>query len=99
MLTSSTDEESLKRLNVLEKTTDGFEISIQDLKLRGPGDFLGTRQSGLPSFVLGNLFEDTNIINTAKNDAKDILNDIMNPEYCEIRKYIHNNSDKINVMD
>ncbi len=99
LLTSSTDEESLKRLNVLEKTTDGFEISIQDLKLRGPGDFLGTRQSGLPSFVLGNLFEDTNIINTAKNDAKDILNDIMNPEYCEIRKYIHNNSDKINVMD
>ncbi len=99
LLTSSVDEESLERLNVLEKTTDGFEISSQDLHLRGPGDFLGTRQSGLPSFVLGNIFEDTNIINTAKNDAKDILNDIMNPKYNEIKKYLHKHQDKLNGMD
>lgn len=99
LLTSSMDEESLERLNVLVKTTDGFEISSQDLRLRGPGDFLGTRQSGLPSFVLGNLFEDTNIINTAKSDAKDILSDIMNPDYCEIEKYLHKNQDRISGMD
>ena len=54
---------------------------MQDLKLRGPGDILGTRQSGLPAFVLGNLIEDTKFIEAAKIDGNKIANNLDNPEY------------------
>lgn len=70
LLTGNKDEAVLKRLGILCKTNDGFEISYEDLKIRGPGDILGTRQSGLPAFVLGNLIEDTRFIDAARADAK-----------------------------
>ena len=73
LLTSSKDEKTLERLNVLCKTNNGFEIAGEDLRLRGPGDILGTRQSGLPSFVLGNIVEDTKFIEAAKKDAREIF--------------------------
>ena len=73
LLTDSKDEESLKRLNVLLNSNNGFEISAEDLRLRGPGDILGTRQSGVPGFILGNLFEDTKIINQSRIDANEII--------------------------
>ncbi len=81
LLTDTKDQDSLKRLNVLVNTHDGFEISRQDLMLRGPGDLLGTRQSGLPVLHLGNLFEDEKIIACAKNDAQMMLKTIENKEY------------------
>lgn len=84
LLTNNLDDEVIKRLNVLCETNDGFKISEQDLKLRGPGDMLGTRQSGLPSFILGNLFEDTKFIEAAKKDANEIctnLTDLDNLRY------------------
>ena len=74
LLTSNNDKDVLKRLEILTKTNNGFDISYEDLKLRGPGDILGTRQSGLPAFILGNLLEDTKFIDAAKNDAKEIVN-------------------------
>ena len=69
LLTDSRDEDVLKRLEILCRSNDGFEISMEDLKMRGPGDILGTRQSGLPAFVLGNLIEDTRFIEAAREDA------------------------------
>lgn len=48
--------------------------------LRGPGDILGTRQSGLPTFILGNLFSDTNFIEASKEDAKEIMDNLDNDE-------------------
>ena len=84
LLTASNDSETLKRLNVLVESNDGFKISYEDLKLRGPGDILGTRQSGLPTFVLGNLIEDTRFINAAREDAKQIVANLDNEEN---RKY------------
>lgn len=81
LLTQSKDPESLKRLEVLVQSNDGFEISMEDMKLRGPGDILGVRQSGLPGFILGNLLEDTRIIETARKDAATILNNQDNQEY------------------
>lgn len=81
LLTGSKDPEALERLNVLVRTTDGFVIAAEDLRLRGPGDILGTRQSGLPGFLLGNLAEDTAIINTARRDAAHIVLDQDNPDY------------------
>jgi ATP-dependent DNA helicase RecG len=81
LLTGSKDPEALERLSVLVRTTDGFVIAAEDLRLRGPGDILGTRQSGLPGFLLGNLAEDTAIINTARRDAAHIVLDQDNPDY------------------
>lgn len=80
LLTSSKDESIFKRLNVLVDTNDGFKISLEDLKLRGPGDLLGTRQSGLPAFILGNILEDTKFIEAAKKDAKEIIENLEDPE-------------------
>ena len=80
LLTANKDDEVLKRLNVLCKTNNGFDISLEDLKLRGPGDILGTRQSGLPAFILGNLLSDGKFIEAAKDDAKAIVNDQTNKE-------------------
>lgn len=73
LLTDNKNKESINRLKVLLKTNNGFDISSEDLRLRGPGDILGTRQSGVPSFILGDLFEDTKIINQARIDANEII--------------------------
>ena len=78
LLTDSKEENVLNRLNVLVKTNDGFKVSYEDLRLRGPGDILGTRQSGLPTFILGNLIEDERFINEARKDAKKIINNTKN---------------------
>lgn len=64
---------SIIRLRTMERTNDGFEISETDLKLRGPGDILGTRQSGLPEFKFLKLSEDEKIINHAKGVARKII--------------------------
>ena len=73
LLSDSKDAIAKKRFEVLKNTNDGFEIANEDLKLRGPGDILGTRQSGLANFVLGDILKDTKIIEAAKNDARNIL--------------------------
>ncbi|MBQ1382640.1 MAG: ATP-dependent DNA helicase RecG [Solobacterium sp.] len=81
LLTDTDDEGALERLRILASTTDGFRIAYEDLRLRGPGDILGTRQSGLPGITLGNLVEDTGIINTARRDASDIVEHRDDPAY------------------
>ncbi|MEX0945073.1 MAG: ATP-dependent DNA helicase RecG [Balneolaceae bacterium] len=57
------------RLKKMVETTDGFEIAEADLKLRGPGDFLGTKQSGLPDFKFADIVEDRLLLEQAKNDS------------------------------
>ena len=87
LLTDSKDSNVLERLNVLCKTNNGFEISYEDLRLRGPGDILGTRQSGVPTFILGNIIEDTRFIEAARKDAIEIcdnLEDRENAKYYEL---------------
>ncbi len=69
LLSTTKDEDSLKRLRILEKSNDGFEIARCDLALRGPGDILGTRQSGVPGFILGDVVQDANILEVARDDA------------------------------
>lgn len=62
-----------KRMETMCISNDGFYISEQDLKLRGPGDFFGTRQHGLPEMRIANLFEDRDILMEAQNAAKEII--------------------------
>ncbi|MGH7908531.1 MAG: ATP-dependent DNA helicase RecG, partial [Thermodesulfobacteriota bacterium] len=68
-------EEAQRRLSVLEKTTDGFRIAEADLMIRGPGDFLGTKQSGLPEFRFANLIRDVRILSEAREEAFRIVNE------------------------
>jgi ATP-dependent DNA helicase RecG len=58
-----------KRLKIMEKITDGFALAEEDLAIRGPGDFLGTRQSGLPDFRIASIIRDARLLNEAKEDA------------------------------
>jgi len=58
-----------KRLKVMEETCDGFKIAEADLEIRGPGDFLGTRQAGLPEFRVANILRDARILEQARKEA------------------------------
>ncbi|WP_114992989.1 ATP-dependent DNA helicase RecG [Synechococcus sp. UW179A] len=62
-----------QRLEVLVRSTDGFEIAEMDLRLRGPGQVLGTRQSGLPDLALASLADDGSVLEEARDEAADIL--------------------------
>lgn len=63
------------RLKTMEETNDGFRIAEADLKLRGPGDFLGTKQSGLPDFKFADIVEDQFLLTQAKEKAHQLLNE------------------------
>lgn len=88
LLTDSQDEEALKRLQVIVENRDGFRISYYDLQLRGPGDILGYRQSGLPSFNLGNVVNDADLLNKSRQDVQEILTKIDDPQYSEVRRFL-----------
>ena len=68
-------EESRYRLRIMEQTTNGFEIAEEDLRIRGPGEFLGTRQSGLPDFRLAEIVRDQHLLVAAQKRAALILHE------------------------
>jgi ATP-dependent DNA helicase RecG len=68
-------EEAKERLMTMTQTTDGFEIAETDLKLRGPGDFFGARQHGLPEFKLADITREIEMLKTTREDALTILGD------------------------
>lgn len=84
LLSSAREEKTLQRLDTLVSTNDGFVIAQEDLRQRGPGDILGTRQSGIPDFILGSFNDDTNIMDTARKDAAYICEHPDNPDYAVI---------------
>jgi ATP-dependent DNA helicase RecG len=67
-------EEGQERMKIMTETTNGFELSEKDLELRGPGDFFGQKQSGLPDFKVADLIHDYRILETARNDAAMLVN-------------------------
>ena len=68
------EESPWVRLLVLERSRSGFDIAEHDLKLRGPGDFFGTKQSGSPTFRLADLSRDSQLLETAREEAHRIYN-------------------------
>lgn len=82
-------KETSKRLEILNKSNDGFYIAGEDLKLRGPGDLFGIRQSGLLEFKLGDIYQDADILKAASETAADILSldeDLSLPQNHELQK-------------
>jgi ATP-dependent DNA helicase RecG len=73
LVSSSRSETALQRLKVLEQSQDGFFIAEMDLRFRGPGEVLGTRQSGLPDLALASLIEDQDVLMLARQAAESIL--------------------------
>ncbi len=73
LLTSDQSEETMEKLGVLEKTSNGFEVAEADWDLRGPGDLLGTAQSGLPALKIGNLKTDAELMRKARSAAMSIF--------------------------
>ncbi len=66
-------EEGQRRLDAMVKTNDGFKIAELDLELRGPGEFFGTRQAGLPSFRVANIIRDAQLLEAAKREAAAVI--------------------------
>ena len=81
--------DGFSRLKVMQETNDGFRIAEADLEIRGPGEFLGTRQSGIPDFRVANILRHGKLLEAARREAFDLVergNFLTNPEYAELRE-------------
>ncbi|GGF85035.1 ATP-dependent DNA helicase RecG [Paenibacillus albidus] len=80
-----------ERMSAMTDTDDGFEVSRRDLELRGPGDFFGTKQSGLPEFRLADMTADFEVLEQARDDAAELLRDTAfwtSADYAALRNYL-----------
>ncbi len=73
LITNNTGEDCIKRMKIMSSTSDGFKISEEDLKLRGPGDFFGNRQHGLPPLKIADVAADMEMMNLTKRIAQEIV--------------------------
>jgi ATP-dependent DNA helicase RecG len=85
-------EEGDRRLDAMVRTNDGFEIAELDLELRGPGEFFGTRQAGIPSFRVANIIRDRDLLEAAKREAAAVLSgpdaEVTQPEIDRAIRYM-----------
>lgn len=89
LLSYGGSEDARKRLDVMVKTTDGFRIAEEDLNIRGPGEFFGTRQSGMPDLKVANLLRDAKILEMARKEAFSLIErDSTLAGYPQLRKSI-----------
>lgn len=90
-MTASRSDETKERLDILNRSNDGFFIAGEDLKLRGPGDLFGIRQSGILDFKIADVFQDAKILQSASEDAGYILEEdpaLSSPKHAGLRRYI-----------
>jgi ATP-dependent DNA helicase RecG len=89
LLGYANSEESIERAKIIESTNDGFQIAEADLEIRGPGEFLGRRQSGLPGFKMANLVRDISILQEARSAAFELVArdpELQTPEHQSLKK-------------
>lgn len=99
-ISKSESKATMERLKILNESNDGFYISSQDLKLRGPGDLFGIRQSGDLRFELGDIFQDASILQQASEEADTLLSidpDLTAPEHAALRSVLE--SSDVNTVD
>jgi ATP-dependent DNA helicase RecG len=85
----SRSDDTRRRLRIMEETNDGFRIAEEDLAIRGPGEFMGTRQAGLPDFRVASIIRDGRILNDARADAFALIEDdprLEKPEHLQLRE-------------
>lgn len=96
LISDTSNPLTIERLSIMEQTTDGFVISEKDLEIRGPGEFLGTRQSGLPEFKLADLVTDQALLSQARQAAFEFIQDGTNLlEYPQLRQAILENTEAV----
>lgn len=96
------NESALERMKILTSTNDGFVLAEEDLKMRGSGDMLGNRQSGLPEFKVGNPINDINILEIAQEEASRLFNDeklLASPETQALKSFIGDEYEQLNNFD
>ena len=98
LVTDATGEEATARMKIMCETTDGFKIADEDLKLRGPGDFFGTRQHGLPKLKTADILTDTKILMQTQELARELMEDKNSFQKEENRQIAKLVSRKINSL-
>lgn len=96
------NESATERMKILTSTNDGFVLAEEDLKMRGAGDLLGNRQSGLPEFKVGNPINDINILEVAQEEASRLYEDeklLNNPETKALKSFINDEYEQLNNFD
>ncbi|MCV3762746.1 ATP-dependent DNA helicase RecG [Companilactobacillus farciminis] len=96
------NESAAERMKILTSTNDGFVLAEEDLKMRGAGDLLGNRQSGLPEFKIGNPINDINILEVAQEEASRLFEDeklFNSPETKNLKSFISEEYDQLNNFD
>lgn len=91
LINDSSNSTARERMRMLQSTSDGFKISEKDLELRGPGEFFGTKQHGLPQLKAANLLKDMDVLKTAQEDAIQIISqdpELLSEENALIKAYI-----------
>ncbi|MDW4254067.1 ATP-dependent DNA helicase RecG [Staphylococcus saprophyticus] len=93
LIASPKTETGIERMNIMTQTTDGFELSERDLEMRGPGDFFGVKQSGLPDFLIANVVEDYKMLEVARDEAAELIQSgvFFEPQYNILKSFIEEN--------
>ncbi len=89
LISTTRTDNSMRRLGAMVETTDGFKLAEVDLELRGPGDYFGSKQSGIPTMAVANLLKDERILLEAKKLAERIAADRKNPLYAGVFRRLH----------
>lgn len=93
LISDSDSPETLRRLKIMQTTTDGFKIADEDLKLRGPGDFFGSRQHGLPKMRIADMMSDTRVMQEARLAAAKLMDEnptLAGEDFTQLKKRINN---------
>ena len=91
LVTDNKSEYTRQRMDTMVRTSDGFEIANEDLKLRGPGDFFGSKQHGLPQLKIADIYADTELLSITGKAAEDILESdrrLEQPQNAGIKKMV-----------
>lgn len=93
LIASPKTETGIERMNIMTQTLDGFELSERDLEMRGPGDFFGVKQSGLPDFMVANIVEDYRMLEVARDEAAELIKsgEFFTDSYEKLRSFIESN--------
>lgn len=91
LVSDANSEDARRRLAVMRETSDGFQIASEDLKLRGPGDFFGSRQHGLPELHIAEFCTDMDVLSSAQSAAKEVLSEdpqLLLPKHQALREQV-----------